>query len=67
MNALIVGLVRDVEHTLSECVLHDPQRHIFCCLGLVLTRDVFEAFFYIYHGSVFNKTVLCLGEKRGIC
>ena len=45
------------EHVVFECASYDSQREMFG-LKQVLPPDAFVAFL---HGSIFNKTVFCLG------
>ena len=53
-----------VEHVPFECASYDPQRLDFLdYLKTVLPPDAFEAF---VHGSIFDKTAFCLGEKEGM-
>ena len=53
-----------VEHVLFECTSYDSQRQNFLdYMKQVLTPEAFEAFM---HGSIFDKTVFCLGEKQGM-
>ena len=53
-----------VEHILFECVSYDSQRQNFLdCMKQVLAPEAFEAFI---HGSIFDKSVFCLGKKQGM-
>ena len=53
-----------VEHALFECASYDSQGLIFWdYLKEVFPLDAFEAFL---HGSIFDKTEFCLGEKQGM-
>ena len=59
-----MGLVRSRLSMFFLNVHHDSQRLIFKnFLKNILSPDAFEAFL---HGSIFDKTALCLGEKQGM-
>ena len=64
-TVLIVGLVRNQLSTFFfGCASCDSQRLDFLdCFKMVLPPNAFEAFI---HGSIFDKTVFCLGEKQGM-
>ena len=51
-----------VEHVVFECASYDCQtQNFFDCMKQILTLEGFQVFNY---NSIFDKAVLCLGEKQ---